>query len=303
MVKKFWIVTPSYNQAGWLRQCIASVRDQVGSGASGIAVHHHVQDAHSSDDTASLLEDSVHAQRPKKGYTFSYSIEQDQGMYDAINRGWQQATADIDIIGHLNCDEQYLPDALTRIAHEFEPSPTNHVVLAALIVTNDQGNYICHRRSVQPVKLLSRFCCAGFTAATFQSADLVRKKNILFDTSWKNIGDKVWYNALHDAGAEFSVLHEVVSAFTDTGANLNWTESSAEERRRYARAHQWRWAGGSAVVARVNALRRWWLERVHTQPGSYAIFTRESPDQRVKFVIEKPTGHWHKQWPRFPASV
>ena len=60
----FWIVTPSFNQLGFLQRCVASVEDQV-TGAIGandllassppISVHHHIQDAGSTDGTVEWL--------------------------------------------------------------------------------------------------------------------------------------------------------------------------------------------------------------------------------------------------------
>src|SRR6185503_20829123 len=70
------IVTPSYRNSAWLRLCIASVADQ-----AGVKVEHLVQDAESDDETRNWL-----AQDPRvKAF-----IEKDQGMYDAINRGWRR---------------------------------------------------------------------------------------------------------------------------------------------------------------------------------------------------------------------
>ena len=296
LVKAFWIVTPSYNQAEWLRLCIASVRDQVGGGAGRIRVHHHVQDAHSSDNTLELLATHERAVSPA-GYSFSYCVQHDGGMYDAINRGWRAAPPDADYVAHLNCDEQYLPGALQRVAEAFSGSSELLVLLADLIVVDQQGTYVCHRRSLKPYRWLSRFCCAGFTASTFQSRQITQQKEVYFDTSWRNIGDKVWYNALYEAGVKFQVLNEPVAIFTDTGENLNWTESGQQERERYAQAYQGGWQQGSAWVARVNAVRRAIKERHISPPDEYHIYTQSSPGHRVRFSITNPTGHWHKRWP------
>ena len=264
---KFWIVTPSYNQLDWLQLCVASVADQasegLAQGAERIEVHHHIQDACSSDGTPEWLEryaqevspsgilsvdstgqesqkseSSSNAQglKPKaalSGYTFSYSSEPDNGMYDAINKGWKLASDDTDVIAHLNCDEQYLPGALKTIADFFEAHQKADVVLADMIVVDNDGEYICHRRSLKPYAWTSKYCCGGFTATTFQRAGVTKEKQVFFDISWRNIGDTVWYNALHKAGCRFAVCNQLVAVFTDTGENLNWTEEGLRERRRY----------------------------------------------------------------------
>ena len=297
----FHIVTPSYNQAAWLRCCLASVRDQV-EADPGIRVHHHVQDGGSPDETLVLLQaherevTAAHAAGREDHYTFSFAHEPDDGMYDAINRGWKLAGSDTDIVAHLNCDEQYLPGALARIEQAFRQRPDVEVLLADLIVVDRDGNYICHRRSLKPYPLLSRFCCAGFTASTFQRIGVTRDKQVFFDTSWRNFGDKVWYNALHRAGARFAVAHELVSIFTDTGANLNWTEEGLREKRRYELEYQFGSGLGTNVIAKWNAVRRLVLEMSCTAPTEYALYPPQGAARETR-SITKASGLWHKRWP------
>src|SRR6185503_18578473 len=99
----FSIVTPSYNGGRWLSLCIASVADQ------DVPHEHIVQDACSEDGTEGWLR--------RDGRVKAY-IEKDSGMYDAVNRGLRRARGDI--LGYLNCDEQYLPGALAVVRSVFE---------------------------------------------------------------------------------------------------------------------------------------------------------------------------------------
>ena len=107
---KLSIVTPSFRHSDWLRLCVASVADQ-----AGVEVEHIVQDAQSDDGTQEWLAQD----RRVRAY-----FEKDQGMYDAINRGWRRATGEI--LAYLNCDEQYLPGGLRAVEEFFrqQPQPT-----------------------------------------------------------------------------------------------------------------------------------------------------------------------------------
>ncbi len=307
---KFWIVTPSYNQLAWLRLCVRSVADQAGN---GVEVHHHVQDACSSDGTVEWLEgyaeeivgemsssrDAIKSEgnvASSKGavYSFSFSSEKDDGMYDAINRGWRLASDDVDVVAHLNCDEQYLPDALKTIADFFKSHQNVDVAFADMIVVDKHGDYICHRRALYPYKLVSLFYCAGFTATTFHRASVTREKGVFFDTRWRNVGDKVWYNALHAAKCKFGVMHSLVAVFADTGENLNWTEEGRVESARYRKEFLWGTSFGGFLVTKMNALRRYLLEFFQEAPRSYLIYDRDS-DVRRERPITKPTGLWHKK--------
>lgn len=77
----------------WIDCCIRSAKDQ-----EGVDLEHIIQDGGSTDGTAKLCQQfpSVH-----------YVQKKDQGMYDAINRGFKRAQGDIFL--QLNCDEQLLP--------------------------------------------------------------------------------------------------------------------------------------------------------------------------------------------------
>jgi len=97
------IVTPSFRSSNWLRLCIASVADQ-----QGVEVEHIVQDSCSDDGTQEWL--------PKESRVKAF-IEKDQGMYDAVNRGFRRSTGQS--LAYLNCDEQYLPRALQTVHDSF----------------------------------------------------------------------------------------------------------------------------------------------------------------------------------------
>src|SRR5947209_19202515 len=93
---RFSIITPSFQGRQWLPLCIASVADQ-----QGVEVEHIVQDSCSGDGTEDLLRNYPNV-RPY--------VEKDEGMYDAVNRGFDRDAGDI--LAYMNCDEQYLPGAL-----------------------------------------------------------------------------------------------------------------------------------------------------------------------------------------------
>src|SRR5207249_2253811 len=107
MAPKFSIITPSYKQLDWLRLCAASVADQ-----RDVEVEHIVQDAGSGRELEAWA-----ATQP----CLTVYVEKDTGMYDAINRGLAKARGEF--FGYLNCDEQYLPGALSKVAAAFQRNP------------------------------------------------------------------------------------------------------------------------------------------------------------------------------------
>jgi glycosyltransferase involved in cell wall biosynthesis len=292
------VVTPSFNQCHWLKRCVASVRDQVIPGS--IRVHHHIQDACSTDGTREWLL-SLRDDNHPDGYELSFSSEPDHGMYDAINRGWRAAAADVDIVAHINCDEQYLPGALSKVAAVFENKPEAELLLADILVVDAEGQYVCHRRSLKPYALLSRFCCAGSTASTFHRISVTRQKEAFFDTSWRNLADKVWYYSLHKVGVKFCVLNVPVATFAITGANLNWTNEGLREKKRYEEEYQFGSHLPGLVASKLNACRRILKEWCMKPPAEYAIYGHKLDTRKVSF-IERPRGLWHKKWPSWSAE-
>src|SRR5437667_686879 len=104
---RFSIITPSFRSSAWLKLCLASVADQ------GIELEHIVQDAGSDDGTLDWLPQD----RRIKAF-----VEKDAGMYDAVNRGLRRATGEL--LAYINCDEQYLPGALSTVMDFFKQNPS-----------------------------------------------------------------------------------------------------------------------------------------------------------------------------------
>ena len=103
------LVTPSYNQASFIRRTIDSVLEQRGD----FELDYKVIDGGSTDGTRAILE--------SYGGRLTWVSERDRGQVDAINRGLRAATGDI--VGWLNSDDVLLPGALARVAESFAAHP------------------------------------------------------------------------------------------------------------------------------------------------------------------------------------
>lgn len=101
---KFSIVTPVFNGAEYIEKCIVSIKNQTYRN-----FEHIIMDGGSNDETLDIIE------RYKGTYNMRVVSEKDQGMYDAIVKGFALATGDI--FSWLNADDMYMPWAL-RIMEE-----------------------------------------------------------------------------------------------------------------------------------------------------------------------------------------
>lgn len=103
---KISIITATWNCAGTIADCLASV-----AGQSYPDREHIVIDGVSSDGTLAILE----THRAQLAVLIS---EPDRGIYDALNKGIAQASGDV--IGFLHADDLYAdPEVLARIAAAF----------------------------------------------------------------------------------------------------------------------------------------------------------------------------------------
>jgi glycosyltransferase involved in cell wall biosynthesis len=276
---KFSIITPSFRNSKWLKLCIASVADQ-----QDVEVEHIVQDSCSDDGTQDWL---PHDPRVKA------FIEKDGGMYDAINRGYRRATGDI--LAYLNCDEQYLPGALAAVRDFFEKNPQVEVALAGTIVTDDKGKYVCHRPSLVPHPQHIWFRFSALTSSLFIRRDVTARRGIFFDTRWRALGDFHWMLALMQAGVLMRVCDIFTSTFTETGENLGLSPASMRETAETAKMIPlWVQALKPLWVVQ-HRLRRLVAGHFSLKPGSYAIYTLESPEKRVTIDVIKPTAVWWKR--------
>ena len=275
----FSIVTPSFRNSDWLKLCIASVADQ-----QGVTFEHIVQDARSDDGTQDWL---PHDRRVKA------FIEKDAGMYDAINRGLRRGEGEI--FAYLNCDEQYLPGALKSVRDYFASHPKVDVVLAGAIVTDGDGQYICHRHALKPTHQQIWFRFSALTCAIFFRRKVIDPLGLFFDTRWRAVGDFHWVRALMEAGIRIEVLDHFTSLFTDDGKNLCISptgRAEMDEIRRmtpgWVRVTKPLWIG----------LHRWRRVRAghfNLQPTQYEIYTPTSPKQRVTINVPHPTGVWQNR--------
>ena len=111
----FSIVTPSYNYARYVRECIESVKNQ-----EGATFEHIIQDAGSTDGTLDILNSYPH---------LKLHVEKDSGMSEGINRGFRKARGKW--VMWLNTDDRLLPGALAAVKAFADSRPDADIVHGA----------------------------------------------------------------------------------------------------------------------------------------------------------------------------
>ncbi len=228
------IITPSYKQVPYLKCCAASVRDQVGD----FQVEHLIHDGGSGaefDQWALAQQGAVCVSAP------------DGGMYEAINSGFHKASGEV--IAWLNCDEQYLPGTLDRVARYFSQHPEIDILFGDVVLVDDEMMPLAYRRAVMPSLGHIRFS----HLSTFSAATFVRRRALdtghFLQTRWKTIADAVWIEELLVAGFRGATLHQPLAIFCMLGSNLGQSALLFRERQ------QWEWESG----ATNKWLKRWYI--------------------------------------------
>ncbi len=133
---KISIVTPCFKSADYLERTIRSILLQGYENLEYI-----VLDGGSKDETVDILQyydDHI-----------DYWISRpDKGQSDALNRGLDRATGDI--LGWLNGDDLFLPDALYAIANSYLEDPSRHLFLAKGTIVDKKFNYI-HQQTYEEI--------------------------------------------------------------------------------------------------------------------------------------------------------
>src|SRR5437763_3597959 len=103
------IVTPSYNQAQFLEETIASVLDQ-----DYPDIQYVIVDDGSTDESVEIIE--RYAER-----LHWWTHQENAGQVAAINRGFRHT--DGELLGWLNSDDVMLPGAVSAMVEELERDP------------------------------------------------------------------------------------------------------------------------------------------------------------------------------------
>jgi glycosyltransferase involved in cell wall biosynthesis len=120
------ILTPSYQQAEHLEECLLSVQEQ-----RYPHLEHLVIDGGSSDGSKQILE-------KHSGELKWWCSEKDGGQADALNKGLHRCGEGI--LGWINSDDRYLPGALEHVAEVFGRDPDIIMYEGARIIVHPDGS-------------------------------------------------------------------------------------------------------------------------------------------------------------------
>lgn len=122
---KISIVTPVFNQVEYLEKTIISILNQNYPNLEYIII-----DGGSTDGTVDII-------KKYESHLAYWISEPDNGMYDAIQKGFDHSTGEI--MGWLNADDLYVPKALFAVATTFNRNPNANWITSYHAHLNTEG--------------------------------------------------------------------------------------------------------------------------------------------------------------------
>ena len=210
----FSIITPSYNMLQYLKLCHNSIVDQA------VDLEHIVIDNESSDGTADWI---------KRNSNIKYKIGKDTGMYDALNTGINLSKNQI--IGYLNCDEQYLPGTLRTVKDFFIKNPNVDILFGDKINIYPDGKFNSFKKTLRESKyyilasnLYIPSCSLFFKRDVFDGMS--------FNINFKTCGDAEFILRSIQSNKKFYYYKKYFSTFTIRKNNLSQTDLAQKERKK-----------------------------------------------------------------------
>jgi Predicted glycosyltransferases len=261
----------------FLKSCSASIADQ-----EGVSFEHIIIDGGSTDGTVDWL---------RQQNTIRWISEKDNGMYDAINKGFNMASGDY--VAYLNCDEQYLVGTLKRIKEYFVQHPDIGAVYGDALITDPKGNVLSFRKSYKLLPIFIKTSHLYVLTCTLFLRRKVIDEGFRFDPQLKVWGDADFVLRLLERGHRFDHINEYLSIFTWTGKNMSTGENAMKEEQYFAkRIPVWlRWLKLAIKLLRL-VLKLSSGAYITKKPLCYQLYISGDQHNRTLFSQENASFKW-----------
>jgi glycosyltransferase involved in cell wall biosynthesis len=177
---KISVVTPSYNQAQFIRATIDSVLSQ-----DYPDLEYFVMDGGSTDGTVQILK--------SYGNKLKWVSKKDAGQADAINKGLKLAKGEV--LAYLNSDDIYLPGALKRVGEYYAKTKADWITGDCLVIDElgrtSKNNWI--------ISGYKRFLMSIYSPTTLRVADSMLPQPSTF-----------WSKSAYEKVGEFNTKYHYV---------------------------------------------------------------------------------------------
>jgi glycosyltransferase involved in cell wall biosynthesis len=194
------ILTPSFNQGRFLRDCLDSVARQTYT-----RIEHVVVDGASTDETPAILKEARESIR--------WTSEPDRGQADAVNKAFEASNGEI--VGWVNSDDGlFAVDSVARVVAAFAQHPDAGVVYGDAALVDESGRIVRHHRSRWSTGSLPLVSPIVQPAAFFRRS-VIEPGELVLRVELHRFLDYEFWLRLHSRGVRFVHLPAVVAVDRD----------------------------------------------------------------------------------------
>ncbi len=204
------IITVAYNSEETIARTMASVLNQTYP-----EVEYIVIDGASKDGTVDVASSFIPKFEEREGYTLRIVSEPDSGMYDALNKGAAMASGEL--VGQVNADDWYEPDAIEKMAAFYEREHYD-VAWGNLNVIKASGNMV-KRAKIGKLWTTTGWC----HPAMFSRREILLENPYPLETMYDDFD---YVTNVYRAGKRVMTLDETITNFTFGGMS---TQKSFKE--------------------------------------------------------------------------
>jgi glycosyltransferase involved in cell wall biosynthesis len=202
---KITIVTPSFNQASFIKETIESVINQ-----DYPNFEYFVADGGSTDGSVDII-------REYEDKITWWISEKDDGQSDAINKGFRRSTGEL--CAWVNSDDVLLPNCLREIAEFYLANNQPDVINSNCIYINEESKVIGMSIVSKQTYFFARRCVWFMNQpAVFYKTSVIRKNNYLNPKFHIAMDVDMWIK-LMKMGCRFEHIPKFLGAF-------RWQENS-----------------------------------------------------------------------------
>lgn len=214
------VVTISFNQGRFLKECVESVIRQKAEGIDYVVV-----DPGSTDGSREILLELGHG-------VDHLILEPDRGPADGLNKGFLATRGEI--LAYINSDDRFAADAFSWVRQYFLDNPDVDVLCGAIRIIDERGRPSFRSRTADDFdvrRYAAGICCIGQQATFFRRSIFERagRFNIANRIAWD--GELLVDMAL--AGGRFATVRKVLGEFRVYGGSITGSKDYRNRLRAY----------------------------------------------------------------------
>lgn len=241
------IITVAYSAEATIARTMESVLHQTYE-----SIEYIVIDGASGDRTAEIARGFQKQFDRVPGRTLTVISEPDEGMYDALNKG--AALAHGELVGQINADDWYEPDAVETMVRLFEKEKYD-AAWGSICIRKKSGDMVKHAR-IGRLWTTSGWC----HPAMFSRREIL----LAFPYPLESMYDDWDYiTAVHQAGKKIVTTDHLISNFSFGDGGLSTKKSLREVKRRVDITY--------GIYKKYGMSRFYWLYRWAYELLKYAV--------------------------------